>query len=157
MENESVPPVGLGTLLRALLGQLEPAVETVYAQAVPQMRSRYYPVFRELLIRQRAGISDLARAIEVTQPAMTQTIDQMEKAGFVNREPGEDKRARMIALSGQGRIAAERLQPAWAAVARAAQSLESEVGVELTQVLGDVLDALEFKDFATRIEEAGNA
>ncbi|MWV28383.1 MarR family winged helix-turn-helix transcriptional regulator [Aurantiacibacter rhizosphaerae] len=157
MHYDSIPPIGLGTLLRAVLVQLEPAVEAAYSKAVPQMRSRYYPVFRELLIRERAGVGDLARAIEVTQPAMTQTIDEMEKAGFITREPGEDRRSRLIALSAQGEAAASNLYPVWMAVAAAAKSLERDAGVALDDVLGNVLDALELKDFATRIEEAAHA
>ena len=157
MENDSPPSVGLGTLLRALVAQLEPQVETAYQNEVPEMRSRYFPVMRELLIREEVGVSELSALIHVSQPAMSQTIAEMEKAGFVTRHEAVDRRARRVSLSPYGIAAAERLRPVWDSVERAVDTLESEVGVPLREALADLIGALAAKDFQTRIKEAGNA
>lgn len=146
----TIPPQGLGTLLRAVLAQLEPAVERAYADAEPRMRSRYYPIIRQL-IAGAAKVSDIAAAVGLSQPAITQTVRQMVEDGFLEVDLGEDRRARMVSLSDHGWAAVERLRPAWRNVAGAAQSLERDIGHPLAQILEQALSALEDRDFAMRI------
>ncbi|MBV7266745.1 MarR family winged helix-turn-helix transcriptional regulator [Erythrobacter ani] len=148
------PPEGLGTLLRSLLGRLDPVVEEIYAETVPGMRSRYYPVMRALLTAESAPIGDLAKSAGVSQPAMTQTVTQMIAAGFIEHVESEDRRCRTVALSAAGVSAAQTLRPLWAAVAKAADDLGAELPVPLARVLRQSLAALERRDFRTRIEDA---
>ncbi|MBX7457165.1 MarR family winged helix-turn-helix transcriptional regulator [Qipengyuania sp. 1NDH17] len=151
------PPIGLGTVLRALLAQLEPAVENAYSTCDPLMRSRYYPVMRELLVRQQATVGEIAEAAGVSQPAMTQTIRQMSEDGLLEIGIGDDRRARLVKLSARGELAVASLQPAWRAVAEAARGLGDDAGLDLIASLQGVLDALDEKDFSTRIAEARGA
>ena len=148
------PPLGLGTLLRALLAQLEPAVEQAYANADPLMRSRYYPVFRALLMHGAATVGAIARDVGVSQPAMTQTIRQMAEDGLLEIALGDDRRARLVRLSARGEEAVATLRPVWSAVAGAAATMERETGVDLAADLQRVLDALEQCGFAARIARA---
>lgn len=155
MENTgTAPPTGLGTLLRALLAQLEPAVEKAYAVADPLMRSRYYPVMRHLLIEGRASVGELAQCVGVSQPAMTQTIRQMMSDGLLEIEAGEDRRERLVRLSPRGKDAVARLRPVWTAVAHAAASLQQDAGVDLVATLQKAIGALAQRSFAERITEA---
>lgn len=148
--DRETPPQGLGTLLRALLAQLEPAVDQAYAAAEPRMRSRYYPIMRQLIAGD-ARVSDIAVAIGQSQPAVTQTVRQMVADGFLRVEPGEDRRARLVSLSDHGWAAVDRLRPVWRDVAGAAQSLERDIGQPIARILEEALVALEDKDFAARI------
>ena len=145
------PPVGLGTLLRALLAQLEPAVEHAYTQCDPLMRSRYYPVMRALLKERQATVGEIAQAVGVSQPAMTQTIRQMVEDELLEVELGEDRRARLVKLSARGMEAVASLRPVWAAVAKATATLAEEADIDLITTLERALAALRQKDFAARI------
>lgn len=149
-----VPPVGLATLLRALLAQLEPAVEQAYARCVPLMRSRYYPVMRALLSEGQATVGEIAQVVGVSQPAMTQTIRQMVEDSLLDVELGDDRRARLVTLSERGQEAVASLRPVWAAVTEASATLAAEADMDLITALEGALAALGKKDFATRIADA---
>ena len=152
-QNEALP-VGLGTLLRALLAQLEPAVEQAYAQCDPLMRSRYYPVMRALLSDGQATVGEIAQAVGVSQPAMTQTIRQMVQDDLLEVKLGEDRRARLVTLSERGIEAVASLRPVWAAVSQASATLAAEADIDLVTTLERALAALGEKDFTTRIADA---
>ena len=154
MENANSPPaVGLGTLLRSLTAQLDPVVDRIYADTVPAMKSRYYPVMRALAEREQASIGELAAVARVSQPAMTQTVRQMVEAGLLSSDPAADRRARTVRLSRDGMEAVQKLRPIWKAVAGAARSLELDMEISLESALKQALAALEAKDFAARIAE----
>lgn len=153
IENDH-PPVGLGTLLRALLAQLEPAVEQAYSDCDPLMRSRYYPVMRTLLMDGRASVGEIAQKVGVSQPAMTQTIGQMVKDDLLDVDLGEDRRARLVTLSERGNEAVARLRPIWSTIAKATGTLAREADIDLVTTLERALAALSEKDFSARIAEA---
>lgn len=158
MENvDDIPPVGLGTLLRAVLAQLEPAVEQAYSAADPRMRSRYYPILRHLLIHEEASVGQIATAVGVSQPAITQTIRQMADDSLLDVRPGADRRARNVRLSAAGMDMVGRLRPVWRAVSAAADGLEQDSDQPIFATLEGVLDALSRQDFASRIaQETGS-
>ena len=56
----------LGTLLRALLDQLDPAVEQAYRHLQLDYRPRYTPVLRTLMAQGPCRIKDLALAVSYT-------------------------------------------------------------------------------------------
>lgn len=154
MENaDDVPPVGLGTLLRAVLAQLEPAVEQAYSAADPRMRSRYYPILRHLLIHEQASVGQIAAAVGVSQPAITQTIRQMADVDLLDVRPGADRRARNVRLSAAGLDMVERLRPVWQTVSAAADGLERDSGQPIFAALEAVLEALSSRGFANRIAQ----
>ena len=150
---EDIPPVGLGTLLRALLAELEPAVEQAYALVDPRMRSRYYPILRHLICHREASVGRIAAAVGVSQPAMTQTIRQMVDAGLLDVSPDADRRARRVRMSEDGAAMVQQLRPTWRAVSDAAKTLERDSGVAIHAAFEGLLEALAEKDFATRISE----
>lgn len=145
-------PEGLGTLLRALLAKLDPVVEQAYAEAVPSMRVRYFPVMRALAHGGSATIGDLAQQAHVSQPAMTQTVAQMIRTGFLEPVSSADARHRKVMLSSKGCGAADTLIPEFNAVARAAQTLDNELTMLLSDLLREALAALSNRDFHARIE-----
>lgn len=57
----------------------------------------------------------LADEVGVDPAAMVRSVDQLEKAGYVERRPDpEDRRAKGLYLTESGRALAERLQQAYA-------------------------------------------
>jgi DNA-binding MarR family transcriptional regulator len=62
-------------------------------------------VFRSLMIRPMT-VSELASHLEITKQGAAQIIDDMERRGYVERQPDPvDKRARLVRLSGRGQRA----------------------------------------------------
>jgi DNA-binding MarR family transcriptional regulator len=137
---------GLGTLLRLLVTRLDEDVQRVYDSHDLPFRPRFYPLV-ERLREGPAGVSDLARAARVSQPAATQTLTELRKRGLVALDAGKDRRERLARLTPQGEKLAARLAPIWAAAARAAAALEPG----LAEALARALAALDRQSFAARI------
>ena len=101
-------------------------------------------------------VSQLSQLLGTTQPAISQTLREMERDELVDFGPGEDRRVRLASLSPKGEALCRQLEPVWNAVGRGAADLGTEVGVDLPALLLRLLAALDQKPFATRIEERLN-
>lgn len=140
----------LGTRLRHLSAILDAAVQEHYDQAGVHFRPRFFPVVKALQAAP-AGIVELARRVGVSQPAMTQTVTEMRRAGLVAKVETADRRAHLIELSPFGRNVVDRLSPLWAAVDAAAEELDLEVPKRLSSSVQAALDALQSESFYNRI------
>ena len=143
--------IGLGTQLRHLLASLDGGVQDIYDRLGVEFRPRYYPVVRLLLERESAGVGAIATATGVSQPAATQTINEMKKLGLVERASGEDRRQHLLRLTAKGHELAIQLSKAWKAVDRAARQLDEELPCGLELVVASALAALQRQGFADRI------
>ena len=149
---------GLGTQLRHLIDLLDGAVGAAYEEAGLDYRPRYTPVMRALMAGAPRTIGQVAEAAGITQPAATQTIALMLKAGLLASEPGAlDGRQKMISLSAQGRALLPQLQQCWQATAAAARSLDADLPYPLSDALANAIAALERQPFGARIRAARGA
>ncbi len=144
----------LGTLLRALLDRLDPAVEQAYQDLQLDYRPRYTPVLRTLMAQGPCRIKDLALACGLSHSALSQTVAAMMRAGWLLAASGDDGRERILHLSPHARRALPALQAQWQATAQAARSLDADLGQSLEQVLREALVVLEQRPFAQRLQDA---
>lgn len=144
----------LGTLLRALLDQLDPAVEQAYRDLQLDYRPRYTPVLRTLMAQGPCRIKDLASACGLSHSALSQTVGAMVRDGWLHASSGDDGRERILQLSPRAQRAMPALQAQWQATAVAARSLDADLGQPLEQVLRDALAALAQRPFAQRLQDA---
>jgi DNA-binding MarR family transcriptional regulator len=146
---------GLGTQLSHLLELLEGAVQAAYTDAGLIMRPRYTPVIRALIEREPSTIGQIAAAATISQPSATQTIALMVKDGLLTAKVGPgDARRRLIRFTKKARLMLPELQACWAATKLAADSLENDLRLPLSEALGNAIAELEKKPFDQRISEA---
>ncbi|MBI2381252.1 MAG: MarR family transcriptional regulator [Gammaproteobacteria bacterium] len=146
---------GLGTQLRHLIELLDGAVGAAYDELGLDYRPRYTPVMRALLEQEPCTIGQIAELAGITQPAATQTIALMLKAGLITAETGAlDGRQKLIRLSAGSRELLPQLQLCWQATAAAAASLEADMPNSLSETLAAAIAALKTKSYGTRIAEA---
>ena len=143
--------IGLGTQIRHLIALLDGAVQQTYDRIGVDFRPRFFPIARLLLEKGHSSVGEIAVATGVSQPAATQTINEMNKLGLIDAVRGEDRRQHLIRLSAKGRELAAQLSDTWNAIDRAAAKLEAELPYGLEKVVRDALDALERQPFADRI------
>lgn len=141
----------LGTLLRALLDRLDPAVERAYAEAGLDLRPRFTPVIRVLAASGPVNIKQVAEQCRLSHSALSQTVSAMVARGWVRTTRGADARERILHLTPKARRALPLLQAQWQATAEAAASLDRDLGLPLADVLARALDALEREPFDQRI------
>lgn len=146
---------GLGTQLRHLIELLDGAVGAAYDELGLDYRPRYTPVMRALLEQEPCTIGQIAERTGITQPAATQTIALMLKAGLIVAETGpEDGRQKLIRLSPRGRELLPRLRLCRQATRAAETSLEADMPTPLSATLAAAIAALEKKSYGLRIAEA---
>jgi DNA-binding MarR family transcriptional regulator len=69
------------------------------------------------LVEEEQSIAALAHALEVTQQAVSKTVSELERLGYVRRRPDpRDARVRLVALTDRGRAAVEAAREERAAV-----------------------------------------
>lgn len=143
---------GLGTQLRHLLELLDGAVQAAYVEAGIATRPRYTPVFKALAACEPSTLGQIATAAGITQPAATQTIALMVKDGLVTaRAAPDDARQRLVRLTKKGRDLYPKMQSCWAATKLAADSLDQDTPLPLSEALAAAILALEAKPFDQRI------
>ena len=96
-------------------------------------------------------ISDLAREVEVTHSAMSQTITVMRRHDLVTTTPGADARTRLVSLTERGRRLVPLLEAEWRATEAAIAELEREIPYPLTRVVADLAEALRRRSFHDRL------
>ena len=112
-------------------------------------------MFRALIDREPSTLGQIATAAGITQPAATQTIALMVKDGLVTAKPAPgDGRQRLVRLTKKGRELIPRMQACWAATALAAQSLDHDAPLPLSEALAGAIAALQAQPFEQRIAKA---
>jgi DNA-binding MarR family transcriptional regulator len=148
------PNPTLGTLLRHLIEKLDGAVEESYAESGLDYRPRYTPIVRALIESGPASIRTISRSAGITHSAVSQTVSQMIERGLVQFESGGDARERIVALTPAAKAMLPKLQQHWRATNAAADALDTELSMPLSDLLREAIEALDRRSFAQRIGSA---
>lgn len=144
----------LGTLLRHLIETLDDSVQAAYADLALNYRPRYTPVLRVLRELGSASLRTISQRAGITHSAVSQTVAQMSRDGLIQVQVGDDARERIVALSPAAMAMLPALETQWAITNAAAQALDNELSMPLSQLLREAIDALERRPFKARISEA---
>lgn len=148
------PHATLGTLLRALIDQLDSSVAEAYSSSGLDYKPRYTPVIRALWLDGPLRIKDIAQRMGVSHSAVSQTVSALAAGRWVKLEPGTDSRERIVHLTTYAKDKLPALQRHWQATAEAAAGLSEDIGQSLEDVLSSALQALERRPFGERLREA---
>ncbi len=147
--------VGLGTLLRHLLDQMDGDIATVLSDlGMSGYRPRFSPIVRALVALGPVPIRDLAAAIGVTHSAASQTVAQMSSRGFVVIGPGADARQRVVHLTAKARELLPQIESEWAATESAGAEMDAELPVPLAEMASALAAALARRPFRQRMVES---
>ncbi len=142
---------GLGTQLRQLLELLDGDLERSYAAQGLDYRPRYTPVVRALMDSEPLTVGEIAKAVNMSQPAATQTLALMLRQGWVEAEAAPtDARQRLMRLSPKARAQLPQLRSFWAATGTAADELDAELSSPLSALLAEAIAALQQRSFTER-------
>ena len=132
---------------------LDGDVQSIYDEMGISFRPRFYPIMQALLGESSCSIMELAQRMAVSQPAATQSVNEMKRLGLLATAETSDRRQRPVQLTAAGRRLADELRPVWKAAERAAAALDSELSHGLSKPIDDALAALEVRQFRDRIRE----
>jgi DNA-binding MarR family transcriptional regulator len=106
-----------------------------------RLRFGHRMLFQQLRDGERS-IGELATAMGVTQQAISKTVSELEELGYLQRQPGEDARVRLVGLTP---AAEDALSAARDARGEIVEQLREELGADrvdaATELLHDVLRA----------------
>ncbi|WP_307849517.1 MarR family winged helix-turn-helix transcriptional regulator [Qaidamihabitans albus] len=138
--------------LHDLLAALDAEIESVYTErGITGVRPRFaYPLIR-LAHTGPLTIRELARSLDRTHSAMSQTVAAMRREGLVRSEPGPDARTRRVALTRRGQDLVPFLEAEWRATEAAVVELDDEVPHPLSAVVAELEAALERRPMRERI------
>jgi DNA-binding MarR family transcriptional regulator len=118
---------------RASLGHLftrvgrmltEHALEKVHQAGYPEVRDSWLPILQHIEDQGIRSI-DLANKLNVTKQAANQMVKEIQKQGYLNRQPDpDDKRAQLITLTDQG-------WKAWLVGLNAMKRMEAQIETSL--------------------------
>lgn len=117
-------------------------LERVRAADHPELRSSHGFIF-QVLIPGPASIGDIAGALGVTSQAVSQSVAELERLGYVSRKRSDDDgRRRLVALTTKGKDAVDAGRRARAEISREIAGTIGDDGARhLAVALADVLQA----------------
>ena len=144
----------LATRLRRLSDGFFAGVDRVYQAHGVDLSSRCVPVLFLLRDNGPTGITDLARQLGQTHPAVSQMSRTLAAAGLLVDQTDEaDDRRRLLALSPKGIALMVRMADMWQAIAGAVDDLSAVVKTDIPALLTSLESAMADREFATRIDD----
>ena len=143
---------GLGSRLRRLSQNLLADVDRAYAATGSEFRARLFPIIYAL--HRNHGpmtVGELTSISGFTQPATSQTISQLVKAGLVATSTGHDARERQVSLTEAGQRMVDEVQPFWRQIKQAVDGLLAEVEPDFLTALAGVEAAMDRETLFDRI------
>nr|WP_132427178.1 MarR family transcriptional regulator [Pseudonocardia endophytica] len=134
-----------------LLRHMDDDIASLYAERGVTVRTRFSIVLIRLHHLGPLTVRELAREIDVTHSAMSQTVAALRRQGMVATAPGSDARTRTVSLTDRGRETVPFLEAEWRATEASMADLEAEVPYPLGRVVSDIAEALRRKSFRDRI------
>ena len=100
------------------------------------VRATQFTILSQLMLRGEMPIGRLAGFLGMERTTLTRNLALLEAQKWISTKPGEDPRARMIAITAQGRGVVRRGFPYWAKAQAAAGKLLGADGQAALKVLG---------------------
>lgn len=141
----------LGTVLRHLLALLDDELESIYSADGLDYRPRFTPVVRALQKTGSGSIKQIAAHAGMTHSAVSQTVAQMTRSGWLVMKRGKDGRERIVTATPKLLGALPRLEQRWHATNAAASALDRELSHSLSTLVAEAIAALEKRSFSERI------
>jgi GNAT superfamily N-acetyltransferase len=143
----------LATRLRRLSEMLFAGVDSVYQAQGVEVSARCVPMLLLLRDNGPTGITDIARQLGQTHPAVSQMSRTLARGGLlVNKTDAGDDRRRLLGLSRKGTALMARMARTWNAVTGAVDDLGATVSADLPALVTALESALGEQPFAVRIE-----
>lgn len=149
----------LGTF--ALASRMKRLVERLKAEASRVYRDRGIDFndswfLAAWMLSREDGItaSEMAERLGISRPAVSQMTAGLRRAGLITyRGDPDDRRRRLISLTGKGRRTVGELEPLWREVDVVTREMIDSSGVDLLRGLSAIEDAIDKKGLSERIAE----
>jgi DNA-binding MarR family transcriptional regulator/ribosomal protein S18 acetylase RimI-like enzyme len=144
--------LALASRLRRLSERLSKDVSRIYKEQGIDFEARWFPVLYLLNEHSRISVTEAARALGLTHPAVNQIAGEMAKRKLVSSvKDKSDERRRLLSLTPGARRLVTRLEPIWKDVETAARQLNESVGTDILEAIEAIEQSLDERPMYGRI------
>ncbi|WP_420574045.1 bifunctional helix-turn-helix transcriptional regulator/GNAT family N-acetyltransferase [Kordia sp.] len=144
--------IGLGSRLARLSELIMKEIQKVYDHYNIDFDPYLFPAFKIISLQKRTTNTKIREALQVSQPAITQTINKLNKKGLITIENDEtDKRKKVICLSYKGEQLLIKMIPIWNVMYETVQELTTFPSENLINHINHLEDLLADKKMSTFI------
>ncbi|BDD11997.1 hypothetical protein FUAX_44290 (plasmid) [Fulvitalea axinellae] len=103
-----------GTYLKRIATRFQQDVVRIYASQGIRFDLSWFPIFFLLKDGEQYAVTELAKAVDISHPALNQILKALEKEGLVviEKDP-DDLRRRLVSLNDKGLYLNRKIQPIW--------------------------------------------
>lgn len=124
----------------------------VYGDHSVEFEAKWFPVLYLLGRESPLPLTEIARHLRLTHPAVSQMASEMTSRGLLRSEKDpEDERKRLLRLTAEGKELRERLEPIWDHIAEATRELIGETGHDLLGALETMERSLDRRSMRERV------
>src|SRR5689334_4252408 len=130
-------PLALASRLRRISDRIMADGGRIYASQGIRFEPRWFPMFYLLQDRPPMPLTEIARALGLTHPAVNQIAADLVEEGFLTSiSEKTDKRKRLLSLTAKGKALLPGLRPIWSDIEEATGELLRSTGHDVLGVLG---------------------
>jgi DNA-binding MarR family transcriptional regulator/predicted GNAT family acetyltransferase len=138
--------------IKRLSESLMQDVGRIYKEQGFDFEPKWFLIFFQLSQQKAMSVTELAKAVGITYPAVNQLAAEMAGSGLVDsKSDPKDKRKRLISLTEKGRALMPSIKPLWKVIETSTSELLGELDCNFLQMIGQIEDALEDKSMYQRV------
>ena len=149
--------LALGSRLKKVSDCLFQQVEELYVQQGIDISSRYFPVLIQLSQQEPLCVAQIAERLELSHPAIVQTLNLMKREGLVEDHPSPtDSRKNYLYLSAKGKQIVKKLDPVWMQLWKIVNQMLSEHAPSLLTQIEQLESQLNTQSLKERFLQSGS-
>ena len=146
----------LSSRLRRLSERILSEVSRIYRELEIPFEPAWFPLFFLLERESPLAITELARRLRVSQPAVSQMAVTLEARGLIRiTQNDQDRRRKALSFTAEGLSLLRQIQPVWESLNRQSKIFlgEDPHSRGMLAILNEVEEALEQRDLARAVLE----
>ncbi len=147
--------LALGSRLKRLSDTLMKDVKKIYKSLYIDFEPTHMPVFKTIYEEQKITIGKTADLLNISQPAVTQFVNALEKKKLIISSSDKiDKRKKIISLSKKGKETFQKLQPIWELIDSEMKNLTCVDSLIFTEQIENIENKLNERTFYNRVHDS---
>jgi ribosomal protein S18 acetylase RimI-like enzyme/Mn-dependent DtxR family transcriptional regulator len=146
--------LAFGSRLKMILDELYRDISRVYTSNNLDFEARFFLIFYLLKEGQKIKITDIAKEIGQSQPAISQLTDILQEKELINIiKDKNDTRIKLVSLSAKGKKLIPALEEIWENILSAHEDFFKELGIDILNILDKIENGLLRKSMFDRIDD----
>jgi DNA-binding MarR family transcriptional regulator/GNAT superfamily N-acetyltransferase len=150
---QKLGPLAFASRLKRLAEKLHRDGSLIYKRYNLDFEARWFPVMYALNNYKQVAVTELAKMLNLTHPAINQIAGEMIKRGYLKSTRGrKDERQRFLSLTQSGRKLCLELVPVWKDISDSTMELIDSIDPNLLNRLSEIENSLDQQSMFDRVE-----